>query len=234
MNINYKKNNNQEKDSSFIKIDKKNKLKINNTYTHQHPDNFDERYSKKKILCNSFLKSENCQYGDKCLYAHSIIEQKIDYNRKKAYDIIQNEFDLSYLDLGNKIDEESNELLKTLILLTKTCYDCINKTCAGGVNCKFGVYNQYLQICYEDMMNGKCNDNLCNKIHLSKRGFIPINKNKEHKKRKKFNGIFIPKPIELNNDFFKSDKYRNFIEESDLSIEDFSSDNSSLSDSIFD
>jgi hypothetical protein len=140
---------------------------------------------------------------------------------------------LSYLDLGNKIDEESTELLKTLILLTKTCQDCINKKCAGGVNCKFGVYNKSLQICYEDMMNGKCNDNLCNKVHLTKRGFVPINKNKEVKKRKKFNGAYIPKPIELNEEFFQSDKYRNLIEESELSIDDISSDNSSLSESIF-
>jgi hypothetical protein len=230
MNSNYKKNNNNyDKDSGFIKVEKKNKLKINN-----FPDIFDERYNKKKILCNSFLKGEVCQYGDKCLYAHSITEQKMDNNRKKAYDIIQNEFDLSYLDLGNKIDEESTELLKTLILLTKTCQDCINKKCAGGVNCKFGVYNKSLQICYDDMMNGKCNDNLCNKVHLTKRGFNPINKYKDIKKKKKFNGAYIPKPIELNDDFFQSDKYKNLIEESELSIDEISSDNSSLSESIFD
>lgn len=228
MNTNYK-NNNQEKDFNFIKIEKKNKLKINN-----FPDIFDDKYNKKKILCNSFIKSENCQYGEKCLYAHSITEQKMDTNRKKAYDIIQNEFDLSYLDLENKIDDESVGLLKTLILLTKTCQDCISKKCAGGLNCKFGTYNKSLQICYEDMMNGKCNDNLCNKVHLTKRGFVPINKNRDIKKRKKYNGIYIPKPIELTDDFFKSYRQKIFLEDSESSIDEISSDEYSLSDSIFD
>lgn len=230
MNIKYKKNNhNHNDDSNFIKVEKKNKLKINNS-----PNIFDDKFSKKKILCNSFFKSEECQYADKCLYAHSITQQKMDNNRKKAYDIIQNEFDLSYLDLGNKNDNESADLLSTLILLTKICYDCINKKCAGGVNCKFGVYNKSLQICYDDMMNGKCNDN-CNKIHLTKRGFIPINKNKDNRKtKKKTNRSYIPKPIELNDDFFQSDKYKNLIEDSESSIDKLSSDNHSLNESIFD
>ena len=236
MNIKHKKiiNYNQNDDSNFIKIEKKNKLKINN-----YPNIFDEKYSKKKILCNTFFKGEECQYGDKCLYAHSITQQKMDPIRKRAYDIIQNEFDLSYLDLGNKTDDESADLLLTLILLTKVCYDCINKKCAGGVNCKFGVYNKSLQICYEDMMNNKCNDNFCNRIHLTKRGFIPINKNKDTKKnKKKINNAYIPKPIELNDDFFKSNKYKNFIEDFiedfDSSIDKLSSDSHSLNESIFD
>jgi hypothetical protein len=242
MNIKHKKINshNQNDDANFIKVEKKNKLKINNL-----PNIFDEKFSKKKILCNTFFKGDECQYGDKCLYAHSITQQKMDVIRKRAYDIIQNEFDLSYLDLGNKNDNESADLLLTLILLTKICYDCINKKCAGGVNCKFGVYNKSLQICYEDMMNGKCNsihnDNVCNKIHLTKRGFIPINKNKERerereskKNKKKIYGLYIPKSIELNDDFFKSDKYKNLIEESESSIDKLSSDSHSLSESIFD
>ena len=218
------------KNDNFIKIEKKNKLKINN-----FPNIFDDKFSKKKILCNSFFKGEKCQYADKCLYAHSISQQKIDDIRKKAYDIIQNEFDLSYLDLGNKNDTDSTELLLTLILLTKICYDCTNKKCAGGVNCKFGVYNKSLQLCYEDMMNGMCNENFCNKIHLTKRGFIPINKNKDSKKtKKKNNGVYIPRPIELNDDFFQSDKYKNLIEDSEISIDNLSSDNQSLNESIFD
>lgn len=219
---------NDRKDG-WIKIDKKNKIRIN----HQ-PDIFEENFNKKKILCNNYLKGEICQYAEKCLYAHSISEQKMEPIRKRAYDIIQNEFDLSYLDLGGKSDEESTELLKALTTLTKVCQDCLNKKCAGGVNCKFGVYMPSLQVCYDDMYNGKCSNKDCNKVHLTKRGFNHINKNIEKNKKKKYNGIFVPKPIEINDDFFTSENFKNLVSESEFNIDDMSSVGSSLEESIFD
>ncbi len=227
--------NSVDKENVWIRVEKKNKIKINN---HHPPDIFEENQNKRKILCNNFLKGEQCQYGEKCLYAHSIAEQKMDYMRKKAYDIIQNEFDLSYLDLGTKSDEDSSELQKQLYILTKVCPDCINKKCAGGVNCKFGVYMPSLQICYEDMYSGKCTGKECKKVHLTKRGFNPINKNKKHeeykKNKKRITNINIPKGIEITDDFFLSDNFKNLLVESDLNIDDISSVDSSLSGSIFD
>ena len=151
----------------WIKIQKKNKIKF--------PD---DNINKKKILCASYLSGEICHYGDKCMYAHSIADQKMEYLKKRAYDIIQNEFDLSYLDFYK--NNELDELLKVLISFTKVCYECINKKCAGGINCKFGVYDKALQICYDDMFTGKCNSK-CTKIHLTNRGFTPINKLKKKK-----------------------------------------------------
>jgi len=213
----------------WIKIEKKNKIKVNNHNNH-HEDN----YNRKKILCNSYLKGEECQYKDKCLYAHSIEEQKMEQIRKKVYNIIQNEFDLTYLDLGTKIDDETNELIKNLTIMTKVCQDCVNKKCAGGVNCKFGVYNPSLQICSDDMFTGKCGNNTCQKVHLTKRGFIPINKNNDKIKKKKYNGIYIPKPIEINEEFFLSENFKSLINESDINIDDISSVESSLDESIFD
>jgi hypothetical protein len=167
--------------------------------------------------------------------AHSYEEQKMDKIRKKTYDIIQNEFDLSYLDISNKFDNDSIELIKNLTTLTKVCSECIQKKCAGGVNCKFGVYNVSLQICHDDMMNGKCMNKHCIKTHLTKRGFIPINKpniNKD-KKKKKYYGVYVPKGIEINDDFFSSENYKNLISDSDFNSE-MSSIDSSLDESIFD
>ncbi len=217
----------EQNDNVWFKIEKKNKIKIN------HPDIFDENLNKKKILCNNYLKGEVCHYGDKCLYAHSIGEQKMDIVRKKAYDIIQNEFDLSYLDFGKKNDDETNELLKNLIVLTKVCQECLQKKCAGGINCKFGVYMNSLQVCYDDLHNGKCYNKDCKKVHLTKRGFIPINKYNDTKKKKKYNGLYIPKAIELNDDFFLSDSFKNIFNDSDIIFDDSMSSDNSLEESIF-
>jgi hypothetical protein len=217
----------------WIKIEKKNKIKINNNNTNNHNNHHEENYNRKKILCNSYLKGEECQYKEKCLYAHSIDEQKMELIRKKVYNIIQNEFDLSYLDLGTKSDEESNELIKNLTVMTKVCQDCLNKKCAGGVNCKFGVYNSNLQICYEDMYTGKCTNENCQKVHLTKRGFTPINKNNEKPKKKKYTGVYIPKPIEVNEEFFLSENFKSLLNESDINVDDISSVESSLDESIF-
>ncbi len=216
------------KSDLWIKVDKKNKIK------NKQKDDFvyEENYNKKKILCNSFLKNEECQYDSKCLYAHSYEEQKMDKIRKKAYDIIQNEFDLSYLDFTNN-DENNYEILKNLQTLTKVCQECIKKNCAGGVNCKFGTYTPLLQVCSDDMMNGKCSNTECNKVHLTRRGFNYINKN-DNKKKKKPNGIYVPKCVEINDDFFLSDNFKNLLNESEVNFDEISSVDTSLDESIFD
>ncbi len=217
------------KSDLWIKVEKKNKIKNkqkNEDFFHE------ENFNKKKILCNSFLKNEECQYGVKCLYAHSYEEQKMDKLRKRAYDIIQNEFDLSYLDFSNCNDDDQ-EILKNLQTLTRVCNDCIKKTCAGGVNCKFGTYTPTLQLCYDDMMNGKCLNDECTKVHLTKRGFNYINKN-ESKKKKKYNSVYVPKGVEITDDFFMSDNFKNLLNESDINFDEISSVDSSLDESIFD
>ena len=54
------------------------------------------------MLCNNFLEGKVCSYGDKCLYAHSIKDQNIDPIKKKAYDIILNEFEYNTDKIWNK------------------------------------------------------------------------------------------------------------------------------------
>lgn len=196
----------ENNDNSWIKIEKNNKIKINN--------------NKKRMLCNNYLLNGTCQYNNNCMYAHSINEQIINSNQKKAYNIIQNEFDLSYLEF-----EKNNELLKTLTNMTRVCTECINKKCTGGINCKYGVYNKELQICYDDMYYGRCNIEGCSKIHLTKRGFKPIKmRNNKHQ------NIYIPKSIELTEEYFKQHKNSS---ESELYVDELTSVESSLSESIF-
>lgn len=165
--------------------------------------------NKKKILCNNTIKNTVCTYGSKCLYAHSIAEQKIDDIRKKAIDAIQNEFDLSYI---NYNDDEYKSIIKTFLLLTNLCNDCQNKKCPGGINCKFGAYDNCILICYDDLTKGQCKNSECNKIHLTERGFRFLNDYNNDKKKKKiikynnnnnYTSVYIPEPFLLNDDFFK-------------------------------
>jgi hypothetical protein len=195
--------------NNWIKIEKKFNKKINKFLLDDAVNKASANINlenKKKILCNYYIKNEPCVYGPRCLYAHSIIEQKIDTVRKTAYDIIQNEFDLSYLDFN-----KNSELLKNILIFTKVCSECVNHRCTGGVNCKFGVYTKTLQICNIDVLYGNCNYNNCRKIHLTKRGFKPIYKNKNKNKKNNYNYNFIT-PIEINNNFFESEYYKNLIE----------------------
>lgn len=168
--------------SLFIQVENKRKKKsvsdVDSFLSREPPQPFQ---NKKKILCNNILKDKHCTYGSKCLYAHSIADQCVEEIRKRAYGIIRDEFDLSYLDLNT---DENVELLKTLTLFTKYCPDCIDGKCPGGANCKYGVYDKTLQVCYDDMYYGNCKKEKCSHVHLTRRDFKPVNgyfKRRTHK-----------------------------------------------------
>lgn len=132
----------------------------NNKYTYNNPN----KYNYKKILCKNI---NNCPYTTKCKFAHSIDEQIIDHVRRKAYNMIKYNIDLSTINLRN-----NNNLYNNLLCLTKLCTDCIKNICTGGYNCKHGACIANLVICKLDLDTGKC-DNTCNKIHLTKKGLKP-------------------------------------------------------------
>ena len=70
-------------DNEWIQITSKKNKKIqkdNMIYNNV----FDNNLYHKKILCNNFLNSITCKYGNKCAYAHSYDEQILDYPRKLA------------------------------------------------------------------------------------------------------------------------------------------------------
>jgi hypothetical protein len=122
----------------------------------------------KKILCINILQNKRCNYGNKCVYAHNLSDQKIDIIRHKAYTIIKSNNDLQHINLL-KDDELFNNLLK----LTKVCSLCYKKICPGGYNCKYGAINYNCTVCYSDIMFGFCKRSNCYSVHLTKRGLIP-------------------------------------------------------------
>ncbi len=130
----------------------------------------------KRILCYNIINSKVCSYGSKCMYAHSLSEQKIDPIRHKVYTILKNTADLYDLDLIN-----DHKLFKALLELTKLCSMCIKKICPGGYNCRNGTINVNLRICYEDLMYGCCKRSSCLSVHLTERGLVPYYQQKDKK-----------------------------------------------------
>ena len=149
----------------------------------------DEILNNKKILCFNILNKKKCLYGDKCVYAHSLSDQKIEPLRHKAYTIIKSAEDLSNINLIADI-----KLYETLLQLTKVCSLCNKSQCPGGYNCRNGAINMKSKVCYEDFIYGNCKRANCLATHLTKRGFIPYNKqkNKENINNIKKNEKFYP------------------------------------------
>ncbi len=121
----------------------------------------------KKLLCKNIIEYKQCEYNNKCLYAHSLTEQQIDLNRKQAYDLFTLS-DLSHINLSN-----DKNLYKILLLLANICQKCTLDICQGGYNCKYGAISQKYKICLSDINYGKCYNNLCLSFHPSQRGLIP-------------------------------------------------------------
>ncbi len=189
-------------DNEWIHITSKKNKKIqkDNKDNYIINNNFDNLYHK-KILCNNFLNSIACKYGNKCAYAHSYDEQILDYPRKLAYDMIEIMNDLSEIDITSP---ENKELYKVLLILTKTCNDCDKCKCAGGKNCKYGVYTRKLQVCYYDLTYGNCPNSFCKLIHLTKKGLKPFYRDniKSITLDISEENIIIPKAIKLTKDYF--------------------------------
>lgn len=130
-------------------------------------------YNCKRILCYNVINKKECTYGNKCMYAHSLSEQKIDTMRHKVYTILKNNNNLKDIDLIN-----DKRLFKTFLELTKLCTSCVKKMCPGGYNCRNGAIHINFRICYDDMIYGYCRRTNCTSIHLTERGLIPYNQQK--------------------------------------------------------
>lgn len=152
-------------------------------YNHQHQEGASiddikiDKNNIKKMLCFNMLNKKGCNYGNKCMYAHNLEEQKKEPLREVAYDIILNKNDLSNIDLLTDRD-----LYHSLIQLTRTCMYCNKGVCTGGYNCKYGVIKSSYQICYDDLLDGKCQRSSCPYVHLTRRGLVPYSKQKLNKK----------------------------------------------------
>ena len=141
----------------------------NNARRHRvFEDNEIDYTNRKRILCYNVLNIGKCNYGDKCMYAHKLEEQKVDYNRERMYECIRNKSDMSDIDL-----QSDKDLYKLLLQMTKTCNVCMRNLCPGGYNCKYGVVDSKYQICYDDMMSGDCDRSMCKYVHLTNQGLSP-------------------------------------------------------------
>lgn len=111
------------------------------------------------------------------MYAHSLSEQRVDALRHKVYSIIRYTHDLSGINL---VDDE--KLFKTIQQLTRVCPQCAKNICSGGMNCRHGAINNKTRVCYNDLMRGDCRSPDCPSVHLTHRGLIPYNIQKERKR----------------------------------------------------
>jgi hypothetical protein len=131
----------------------------------------------KKILCYNILNNHKCSYGNNCMFAHSLSDQKKDYYRDFIINIILKGDDLSNLNIC-----EDTKLLTELLIFTKECKNCLIRKCNGGYNCKYGTCDKNIKICKNDMINGKCKKEIdkitfscINGIHLTEKKLIPYN-----------------------------------------------------------
>jgi hypothetical protein len=205
-------------------LDKKNDINdINNIITKYKEVN-NNNNNKKKILCYNILNKGSCSYGNKCVYAHSIEEQNINNNLLDAYNIIKNNFSLENIDIIN-----NKKLFNALLHITKLCNLCIKGICPGGLNCKFGTCSKKYQVCKCDLLNGNCPNkkSYCKLIHLTDRGLIPYNiqKNRYYKNNNDSinNNYFLNKKL-LTKESIKTIKYTNNIDKYSMSDDDSSID----------
>lgn len=143
----------------------------------------ENKYNFKKLLCYNIVNNCKCVYKNKCMFAHTLEEQKKEPIRQYIYNMLYVWEDLSNININ-----EDKTLLNELIIMTKECKNCINKKCPGGYNCKFGTCLKENKICYNDLYYGKCYNttiesnqneiilNRCiNGIHLTEKKLIPYN-----------------------------------------------------------
>jgi hypothetical protein len=161
----------------------------------------DNTKNHKKILCHNMITHGTCGYGSKCLYAHSLDDQNVDINRKKAYDLL-NQTDLSHIDL-----HKNHSIYRMLLNLTQICESCEKNKCTGGYNCKFGACSKKYIVCAKDLNYGTCDYNSnCENIHLSLKGLKPFYYNITKTSEQNIKGTL------LTSDFFKKTESHQYID----------------------
>jgi hypothetical protein len=154
----------------------------------------------KKLLCYNIVNNIKCVYKNKCMFAHNLEEQFKEPIREFIINMIYSMNDLSNINI-----KENKELFDELMIFTKECKNCIiSKRCPGGYNCKFGVCIKELKICYNDLLNGKCNllleeeivndkkiKRCINGIHLTEKNLIPYHQRMTYEMNVLDFGVFL-------------------------------------------
>ena len=82
----------------------------------------ENKYNFKKLLCYNIVNNCKCVYKHKCMFAHTLEEQKKEPIRQYIYNMLYIWDDLSNININ-----EDKNLLDELTILTKECKNCINK-----------------------------------------------------------------------------------------------------------
>lgn len=164
-----------------------------------------EKHKHKNMLCKNIISKHTCHYGNKCLYAHSLTEQKISDVRKKAFQLVGGELDAAVINIYVERD-----LYKTLLSMCDMCEKCAEGKCTGGYNCREGVCDKKYLVCRADLNSGTCDTENCTKIHLTKMGLKPYFKyiiDQQAEKQVYYGGESVG--TLLTADFFKKMKILN-------------------------
>jgi hypothetical protein len=218
-----KKNNAHAKEiiKNEISVNFINKAKPNNNSNDDLSNSSEDNENLKRILCHNMIYNNECKYGDKCLYAHSLNDQNVNDKRKEAYELLMGNFSLESINLV-----ENDILYKTLLELTRYCKNCNNASCIGGYNCKSGSCDKKYCICANDLNYGDCVNPNCTFIHLSKRGLKPYYN--DVKKKEKLQMPSLPSEItniKQNEIIAKNDKKDSSDDDSNISnIDDLDDD----------
>lgn len=152
--------------------------------------------NRKRLLCFSLIKGEECIYGSTCTFAHNLDEQMINFEKQYIYQIILDKNLMNFFSITNP---KTENIYRDLLFFTHLCSKCTNGICMGGYNCKYGSNMPSTKICKNDLLTGECinksininvNENVLNKIgeitqpdeyigcinghHLSTRGLMPF------------------------------------------------------------
>lgn len=202
--------------------------------------------NEKRLLCYSIIHQTPCPYQDKCTYAHSLAEQRIDNDRLVLYQII---LDAELMNFNSETNLKKEEMYKNLLFSTHVCDKCTASRCTGGYNCRNGIFDTTLKICRNDLMTGECLNKI-NKInikpeildnikditippfyegcmnghHLSCRGLLPYYKYVHYKDQSTKNEYQSVRYIDLQSAYryFKSDENNTYAttESSDSSTDE--------------
>lgn len=188
----------------------------------------------KTQLCRNFMNYGFCNYKSDCTFAHSITEQRVSRIRSKVYAIINNNIDLSNINLV-----EDKRLFDELLVMTSSCNRCMKRTCQGGLNCRDGAMSDKYRICKDDLTYGNCNKE-CKYIHLTDKGLIPYNIRKYRNMTRKCDrdicGTFVTEKFLLSrlcDDEESSDEFENDTDEIIEYLNNGIDSDDSLDESIF-
>jgi len=143
-----------DSDDSDIKLEITEYSSTGNEKTHTYNVSTYSSYpNRKRLLCFSLIKGDQCTYGTHCTFAHTLSEQIINMEKMYTYQII---LDLNLMNFFSLTNPKTDEIYRQLLFFTHLCPKCMTSVCMGGYNCKYGAHTSCLKICKNDLLTGEC------------------------------------------------------------------------------